>query len=103
MVGHVLDLGPLVVVREHHGVPRVRELADLPILSLELHAEPHLLRRHQAQRRVVDGEIADACRQTQRRIGRAAAEWMDGQAPEIDGQVYLSGGEATPGTMREPR
>jgi ribosomal protein S12 methylthiotransferase len=24
-----------------------------------------------------------------------------GQAPEIDGQVYLSGGDATPGTMRE--
>jgi len=24
-----------------------------------------------------------------------------GQAPEIDGQVYLSGGEATPGTMRK--
>jgi len=23
-----------------------------------------------------------------------------GQAPEIDGQVYLSGGEATPGTLR---
>jgi ribosomal protein S12 methylthiotransferase len=24
-----------------------------------------------------------------------------GQAPEIDGQVYLSGGEATPGTLRK--
>jgi ribosomal protein S12 methylthiotransferase len=24
-----------------------------------------------------------------------------GQAPEIDGQVYLSGGEATPGTLRQ--
>ena len=45
-------------------LPLVADVPPVPVLALELESETHLLRRDQAQRRVIDLEIANERRQS---------------------------------------